>query len=291
MYVNPCQKGGNLGVDILILCLTQETLRSAIDSLNLDQFLPMLSALDQDKYISAIPHLDRDPMFCWIFRNMDFSQWRSAKSQVLWLSGLPECNIHQVSSYIVDQEKDRVLKTDHFALYFFCSSATGGRPIFANFVHTLLKQIVCCSPMDKRILVIRSFLHNLLEEAFKGNAAPHWEEWEFREQDTLYKEVKRILHAPTNELFTAFKAVLHDEEQQSLSLVVDGLDKVEYQRDGFIREVREFVDHLQQRTSKVKILLTSRPLAKIKDLLGELPCIEHDRERKGSPTSYFLTLD
>ena len=133
-------------------------LRSAIDDLNLDQFLPMLSVLDQDKHISTIPHPDRDhPMFYWIFRNKDFSQWSSAEcSRVLWLSGLPERNIDQVSSYIVHQEKEkkRALKTDRFVLYFFCSSAIRRRSSVVDLIHTLLGQIVYYSPMDKRISVI-----------------------------------------------------------------------------------------------------------------------------------------
>ncbi|KAK8924411.1 hypothetical protein VCV18_004833 [Metarhizium anisopliae] len=86
-----------------------DTLGSAIDELNLDQFLRMLSRVDQDSHISAIPHPDReDPRFHWIFKNVDFKQWSYAKrSQVLCLSGRAERNISQVSSYIVDQEKKR----------------------------------------------------------------------------------------------------------------------------------------------------------------------------------------
>src|SRR4051812_18270865 len=126
-------------------------LRSAVDDLNLDQFLPMLSVLDQDEHMRTMSPLDQGhPMFYWIFRNMDFLQWNSDKFPVLWVSGLPERNIHQVSSYIVGQEKDRTLKADHFVLYFFCSSAIGNGSAFTYFVHTLLNQIVYCSPMDKR---------------------------------------------------------------------------------------------------------------------------------------------
>jgi len=118
-------------------------LRSAINDLNLDQFLPMLSVIDQDEHISAIPHPDCDhPMFYWIFRNKDFSQWSSAEcSRVLWLSGLPERNIDQVSSYVVHQEKETALETDCFVLYFFCSSAIRRRSSVTDFVHTLLKSL------------------------------------------------------------------------------------------------------------------------------------------------------
>src|SRR6266536_62369 len=99
---------------------------------------------------------------------MDFKQWSTTSyPQVLWLSGPPEYNIHQVSSYIVDQEKNRTLKTQHFVLYFFCSTAARKQPIVVIFIHILLGQIVSCSLINKRILIVRQFLYNLLEGAFK----------------------------------------------------------------------------------------------------------------------------
>lgn len=266
-------------------------LSSTVNKLNLDQSLKMLSGVGQDEHISAIPPLDCDhPSFYWIFRNLDFVQWRSAgRSQVLWLSGPPERNIHQVSSYIVGQEKE----TDHLVLYFFCSAAIKRKPIVAAFVHTLLEQIVCCSPIDKRILIIRSFLHSLLKEAFQKEkeAIPNQEKWDFNEKDTPATNIHKILNAPANTLLSALGAFLVREEQRSLLIVVDGLDKVEHQPDELIRGIRVFVECLQQRTSMVKILLTSRPLAEIKDLFNGLPWIEHDRERKGPSLPHSLSLN
>ena len=215
---------------------------------------------------------------------MDFKQWSTASCpQVLWLSGPPECDIHQVSSYIVDQEKNRASKTQYFVLYFFCSTAARKKLVIVIFIHTLLDQIVRCSPANKRILIVRRFLHSLLEGAFKKGRT-NWERRGFDEKDSPDTNIKKILNAPADELWTALEAVLGNEEQRDLSVVVDGLDKVvEHQRGELIKGVCAFVKHLQQRTSRVKILLTSRPLAEIKDLFDGLPCIEHDRERKGPP--------
>jgi ankyrin repeat domain-containing protein 50 len=222
---------------------------------------------------------------------MDFRQWNTARCpQVLWLSGPPECDIHQVSSYIVDQEKNRTSKTQYFVLYFFFSTATRKKSIIVIFIHTILDQIVRCSPTNKKILTVRRFLHSLLEGAFKKGSTPNWERRGFNEKDSPDTNIEKILNAPANELWAALEAVLGDEEHRGLSVVVDGLDKVEHQRDELIRGVRVFVEHLQQQTSKVKILLTSRPLAEIKELFDGLPCIEHDRERKGSSVPHVLTL-
>ena len=260
--------------------LFRSMLRSAIDDINLDQFLPMLSVLDQDEHISAIPHPDRDhPMFYWIFRNKDFSQWSSAEcSRVLWLSGLPERNIDQVSSYVVHQEKETALKTDRFVLYYFSLPTIRRKSSVADFIYTLLKQIVYCSPMDKRILIIRNFLHSLLEQVVKREAGPNLERWSFDKECSPDKNIKQILNTPVKDLFTALRAVLGSQEQRGLSLIVDGLDKVEHKRDECIKEVRVFIEYLQQRASEVKILLTSQPLAEIRELFDGLPCIEYDRE-------------
>jgi hypothetical protein len=86
------------------------------------------------------------------------------------------------------------------------------------------------------------------------------------------------------------EAVLVVKQQQELSVVVDGLDEVEYQKGELIRKVRAFIEHLQKRIPKVKAFLTSRSQAEIKDLFDGLPHIEYDKERKGSNAPYVLTL-
>jgi hypothetical protein len=255
--------------------------RSAINSVTVDPFLQMLSVVNQEGYISTIPSLNCDqPEFYWIFRNMDFVQWDSANcSQVLWLSGPPKCNIHQVSSYIV---KEKALKIEYYILHFFCSTAVGGKSIVSLFVHTLLYQIVSCSPMDKKISIVRNFLHSHADSIFEKDSNQLFDN--FPEM-----WLKRILDAPTDdELWTALKAVLAKELERELFLVVDGLDKVQYEKREFINGVRVFVEHLQQRTAKVKILLTSRPQDEIKEILDGLPCIEYDKERKGLIAPRFL---
>jgi len=254
-----------------------------------DQLLEMFSAADHDKHKSTIPPLDCDhPMFYWIFKNMDFAQWSSASySQALRLSGPSERNIHQVSSYIVDQEKNRVMKTQRLVLYFFCSAPIRRGSIVAVFIRTLLSQIVCSSPRDKRISIVRSFLRNLHEGIFQKGAS-NWEELDLKEGDSPDENIKKILQGPSNALWAALRAVLADEEQRELLVAVDGLDKVEDQKVEFLKGVRGFVTHLLEETSKVKILLTSRHQAEIKEVFDGLPCIEYDKERIGWSAPYIL---
>jgi ankyrin repeat domain-containing protein 50 len=136
----------------------QKRPRSAISDTNPDLFLQMLLVVDQEKNNSTIPPLDREePKFYWIFKNIDFELWEQSttpSSQVLWLSGPPECNVHQASSDMVDLMK-KCPELQHFVLYFFCLSASRKKSIASVFIHTLLYQTICCLPPDKKVSIIR----------------------------------------------------------------------------------------------------------------------------------------
>jgi ankyrin repeat domain-containing protein 50 len=145
--------------------------------------------------------------------------------------------------------------------------------------------------MDKRVLIVRSFLYSVLDGILK-RGVPNLKQEGFIEEGFPHeKNIKKILYAPTDQLWTALGAVLSYEQKRELSIIIDGLDKVEHQKDEFIRGVRAFIEYLQKRVSMVKALLISRPQAEIKDLFRGLPCIEYDKERKGSATPYVLTLN
>ena len=257
-----------------------EKLRLAIDSVNPDQFLKTLSA----DHMPTIPYLDCDqPKFYWIFRNMDFRQWNNASYfQVLWLSGPPECSIHQVSSYVVNKA---TLKPECCVLYFFCSAAAREKSVVSRFIQTLLYQIICCSPVDKKISIVRKILHILVDGIFKREGAYNVELTNFEGSPDI--RLSGVVDGPTDELWTALEAVLADEQARELLIVVDGLDKVLHEKQEFISAVRAFVGHLQQRISKVKILLTSQPSNEIKNEFDEFPSIEYDKERKGCTVSHI----
>ena len=93
--------------------------------------------------------------------------------------------------------------------------------------------------------------------------------------------MKEILKTPSSKYWGALREVLDIEREQELSLIVDGLDKIEHQKDEFIQGFCVFVEYLRGRPSATRVLLTSQSQAGIKEILGQLPAIEYDRERKG----------
>ncbi|KAF8539938.1 hypothetical protein BDD12DRAFT_980660 [Trichophaea hybrida] len=258
-------------------CIAQDpmkTLLSVIDSVDADMFLEMLSAVDQKKYESTIQPLDRDlPEFYWIFKNCDFIQWESGAAPVLWLSGSTDRNIKQVSSHIVRLAQDAILESPHFVLYFFCSTIVRKRSSVIILIHTLLYQVICYLPRDRRRAIITAFLQTLLDR--KSNL----ELSRIKDGDSL-DTVKKILDASNSELWDALKAALDAESERKLTIVIDGLDRVEDQKLEFIRGLRTFVEYLLDRPLKPKALLTSRPQDDVRDILDKLLCIEHDKERK-----------
>src|SRR5271154_4113637 len=50
-----------------------------------------------------------------------------------------------------------------------------------------------------------------------------------------------------------------NEHERELLIIIDGLDKAEHQKGEFLRGVHALIMYLQERTSKFKALLTSRP--------------------------------
>jgi hypothetical protein len=275
--------------------LKAQKIESAIDRLNLDELPQILSVVDQEQHKSRIPSLSyNQPNFYWILKNADLEDWSSdTGSRMLWLSGPPKCNIDQFSSYVVDVEKKKASETQHSVLYFFCLTADTGNPI-VSFTHSLLYQIVCCSSSNEKAQIVKTFLHSLrdtiLGKEQTSNTILGKEQTsntklpQFKEGDSPSAIIKKVLGAEINGLWSALKAVLDSAHSRDLSIVIDGLDRVKRQKVKFIGEVRELVEHLQGRISKVKALLTSQPEAEIKAVLDGLPCIEYDKERKGSAT-------
>ena len=253
-----------------------------------DQLLHHLPAVDQEDQKSRTrPSSCDQPQFYWIFRNQDFDRWQHNNGmEVLWLSGPAECRISDASSHIVNLAKEAYPEVQRSVLYFFCSTAPKKIPIAITFVSTAVRQLVYCSPKLKRE-IITVFLSTLLGTLLRRNDPLSKPKVPlFNADDSAEEMVKRILKAPSDAYWDALRAVLDIEQGMELSLIIDGLDKIENQEYAFIRELCVFIEHLREGSLTARVLLTSRPQAAIKDILGRLPSIEYDKERRG--LTYFI---
>ena len=255
-------------------------IQSAIKSVAVDHFSQMLSVIDQGAHKSTIPSLlYQDPQYYWIFKNAEFQQWTSTRSQTLWLLGPSRCNIYQISSYLLDSLPKIILENRSYVLYFFCSTATEQKSPAISFVHTLLLQILNFSSPEQKALIIGHFLHTLfhsiLERSRKNKERIRRR---FKENGSFEDIIKGMLSDAA--IWDALRAVL-DDHNHKLLIVVDGIDKIERQRAEFVQEVRAVIGDLPNRNAKIMSLITSQPDDRIKEVLNGLPCIEYDKERKG----------
>jgi hypothetical protein len=209
---------------------------------------------------------------------MDFLPWNTASHYVLWVSGPPDRSIDQVSSHLIRLARNEALKPHHSILYFFCSTAATEKSIIIIFVLTLLYQFVSYSPPRQQKSVIKTFLERLLEEAHK------WKPWHLNEEDPQFIAVNKItLKAPVDELWFALEAVLADEGKRELTIIIDGLDKIEHHQSKFIHGVRVLSSACRRKSRRSRLYLQANRKLRSEKYLNDLPCIEYNKERKGSP--------
>ncbi|KAL7942864.1 ankyrin repeat-containing domain protein [Trichoderma barbatum] len=251
---------------------------SNIDTVDLSWFCKILPAIDQEEYSLDTPSSDcGKPEYYWIFRNTDFTDWDTGdSSRLLWLTGPPECNIRKASSFILYQEMKQSSKTPRLVLYIFCSAASVKGSSIAIFIRALAHQIVSTSPQAKQISIIHKFLRNILNHTFNKLSPAFIRRFSLSDSNS---NIKHLLEASDDSLWAALWAIMPTEHRPEFSIIVDGIEHVRDRRSKFIRGIRTFAEDLQ-RTSKVKILLTSGLELDTAQILDGLPHIEYDKERK-----------
>ncbi|KAF5650598.1 ankyrin repeat domain protein [Fusarium sp. NRRL 52700] len=271
--------------------ILSESLRSAVDCVDLYPFLEALPDKNHGKQIPKIKIDFHHQRLHWVSKNMDFKHWaQSSHAQVLWLSGPPECNLYEVSAHIARPENAVVTPGD--VLRFFCSPKKGD-VTSAKFVRSLLFQIISRSP-TQQISIIKGFLHTLRERLEKRHdrdterrvPSRDISEWHhkfdnvFKDDDPPHVVIKQMLdEASAAEHWAALQGALEVRKGLEMLIVIDGLDNIEDPRNEFKGGARGFADYLLERTT-AKLLLTSRPRNNLKEILAGLPCIEYDKERK-----------
>ncbi|KAL2787018.1 nucleoside phosphorylase domain-containing protein [Aspergillus keveii] len=86
--------------------LREELVRSAIDNLDIHEFLSILPVASQSEWVSPETPIDpNDLAHTWIFQNSDFQTWsKHDGNPVLWISGAPQQNISLISSYVINRK-------------------------------------------------------------------------------------------------------------------------------------------------------------------------------------------
>jgi hypothetical protein len=156
----------------------------------------------------------------------------------------------------VDLAKETYPEVQHSILYFFCSTAPRKIPIAITFVSTVVCQLARCSPKLKQeitTIFLRTLLDTILGEKPRSKPEVPY----FNADDSAEVMVKKVLEASSDgcDAYSgALKAVMDIEWEKGLSLIIG---KTEHQKHEFIRELCLFVEHLRERPSTARVLLTS----------------------------------
>ncbi|KAL7907834.1 nucleoside phosphorylase domain-containing protein [Trichoderma velutinum] len=249
----------------------------AIEALDLRRFLAMLPPVGQEKYNLDAPPLDREtPDYYWIFKNEDFRNWDTGdSSRILWLAGPPECNLRKAASSIIRHEMAQVSTILRVVLYFFCSAAVVEDSSISIFILAIVHQVILSSTEAIQRSIASTFLRGVLSDILKK--LPPGQSLQFPPSGPN-SHVRNLLGASDNSLWAALWAIMPTEHNLELAICISGIEHVRDNRIEFIRKIRQFVDDLQ-RTSKVKILLTSGLEKDTAKEFDGLPCIEYDKER------------
>ncbi|KAF8539795.1 hypothetical protein BDD12DRAFT_75231 [Trichophaea hybrida] len=213
---------------------------------------------------------------------MDFTHWLAAnRSQVLWLSGPPECHIHKASSHIMGLTKKINPEAQPFVLYFFCFTPPQEVPIATVFVCAIVCQIVQCLQSEKES-VIAAFSDTLLNDILDRQL--HVSALSELEPDAPVDEILRkilSLDLSGSDYWNALVDVfLNIDEKQVLHIIIDGVHNLGHQVGPFIQDVHRFITRLQERFCTVKVLLTGRSPTEFQEIFPGVPGVEYDKERK-----------
>lgn len=265
-----------------------ETLQSAIDRLNLDQFLGMLSIVDQEPHKSILPPSPDGPEFHWVFRNIDFDTWsNSSDHPVLWLSGALRCNINQIAPLVMERERSRDCTAQGLVLHFSLETSGAVKGTVIPLIHTLLCQVIHGSKPDQKLPIAKRFLENFLNVRNRG-AETDWESMGSQAGSSLEECLRNILDAPASDVWAALKRVLSDETERRILIVIDGLYEVGAQTDEIIRGIHGLTKRLPQACPSLKVLFIGQAQYEPRHPFDKFLCIVYDKERQGliSPQRY-----
>jgi len=241
-------------------------------------FLGLLPPMtNQDEHISPVN--PDDPKLYWIFQDIDFKDWESDGSQVLWIFGPPDHGITEVASHTVGLNKGNA-SGDVF--YFFCSMLETETSVATTFTTSVLHHILNGLGDNQAKSIVTTFLSTLLHKILERDRC------HFREEHSSVITVKKILETSSGrELLRALtETVVKMETIPDTPMIIDGIDKLGKEGAQFLEK---FCSHAIV-SPKFKALLTCRTDPHIKEIVDGVLCIEYDKERQGWGTSYPLVV-
>ncbi|OCK79032.1 hypothetical protein K432DRAFT_300680, partial [Lepidopterella palustris CBS 459.81] len=207
------------------------------------------------EWLSPVPYIDHhnnihkdrlEGSGLWLFRKQQYQDWReSSCSSILWLHGIPGSGKTTLLSLIIDHFQNITNFGSQSVAYFYCARSTSererGNP--EEILRSILRQLSCPGPNFPICQPVRLKYGELPCAGFRPR--------------------KLTLDESTQLILEVVKSYL------SVTIILDALDECNQETlSDFISALKKIV---QQSTSTVKVLVSSRASKDIVSQLGDLP--------------------
>jgi hypothetical protein len=234
----------------------------------------------------------------WFSRSPEYKGWEFSRepAKFLWYSGLPRSGKTATSINILQKlQNEMKYRTKRDVVHVFCTESVilpertkKMRTTPAWVVCSMLAQLMgsCLGRFEERfekVLYTPNAKENMVWAANLGrdisldSSSQEQRRSPLTTNDTPHNVSEDVL-------WDLFGQIVRIEDNREIQIVIDGVDRIEPEEDRlrFLMDLRASFDALKSETEKaIKILVTSRPYATIREVLKDLPSIDTASEIKG----------
>lgn len=239
----------------------------------------------------------------WFWKSPEYREWRSnERSEFLWCTGKPATGKSSIVATLVsDLTKERI-HSESIAYFFFqtptARNATPFIPslvvcsILAQLLHIryditaihdhgvwlghneyeiLLKALSYTVDIN-RVFEQEHLRHPTGESSLGGKISPR-----------LSRATSALRSLSEDDLWKILASFVLTNTQHDIYIIIDGVESMLAEdQSRLLRNLRRLWTSVQEKFKpSLKILITSRPLLQMQDLLRDLPYIDQDKEYKG----------
>jgi ankyrin repeat protein len=228
------------GIDMISDTL-KETRRNYEDQKERSLFKTLASNYEDGKNYNPL----RIPGTCeWFFQGDVLRNWRNSdRSSLLWISADPGCGKSVLSRALIDENRLSTNITTSTICYFFFKDGDERRMSATDALCALLHQIFAHDPTG-------TLIQNAINE---------------------HRKYDENLAQNFSELWRLFIKCVSSPVVGEIFCVLDALDECSVNSRDLIDKLKEFYSHPSSSTSKLKILITSRPYDNIEELFRKFP--------------------
>ena len=253
-----------------------------------------------------------DHLASWFWESPEYQSWRTSEnSQFLWCTGKPSVGKSSIAAILVSELSRQRIHSEYVAHFFFQlpqeGSASSSIPalvvcsIIAQLLHTRYDQraihddAVWLSHKERAVL-LKAFkstanICSLLAQDRSAQSVPNIDE-RARIATSLSQATSALRSISEDDLFKILASLIHAYTEEDIHIVIDGADVLlPDDQSRLLKNFRNLWKCAHKDPSlKLRILIMSRPLKRIQEILDGLPYLDYDKERKGNESCIRMDM-